>query len=247
MQTTLEPAERHTVRLAVEVPPEEFKGDIDRAYRKVAGRVRIPGFRKGKAPRQVIDAMVGREAVLEEFVHDSIPVYYVRAIDEHELTPIAEPEIDVDDVDETKPLRFTATVEVRPRVELEPEDYEGLHVDAPSPEPTEQEVDQYIDHLRERFAELEVVSRPARPGDYVLADVRGHIHDREIPEVTRVGYLAEVGSGELLPELDRELEGARSGDILKFNAVVPGQPGGAGGSSSEAKPSGSPPPTKEAP
>lgn len=225
MQTTIEDAEKHSVRLIVEVPPEEFKKDLDKAYRKVAGQVRIPGFRKGKAPRQVIDAMVGRDAVLEEFVHDSVPVYYVRAVDEHELTPIAEPEIDLDDVEEGKPLRFTATVEVRPRVELDPEQYDGLKVEAPSAEPTDQEIDAYLDHLRERFAELEVVSRPARPGDYVLADVRGHIHDREIPEATRIGYLAEVGSGEFLPELDKELEGARSGDILRFNATPPARAG----------------------
>src|SRR5436189_541790 len=96
MQTTVEEQARHTIRLVVEVPPEEFKQDLDRAYRKVAGQVRIPGFRKGKAPREVIDAMVGREAVLEEFVHDAVPRYYGKAVDEHDLAPIAEPEIDLD-------------------------------------------------------------------------------------------------------------------------------------------------------
>ena len=134
MQTTLEETDRHVVRLSVEVPPEEFARDLDRAYRKVAGQVRVPGFRKGKVPKQVIDARVGREVVLEEFVHDSVPVYYLRAIREHELAPIAEPEIDIDDVDSAKPLRFTATVEVRPRLQLEKEDYTGIHIDAPSEE-----------------------------------------------------------------------------------------------------------------
>ena len=83
------------------------------------------------------------------------------------------------------------------------------------------QIDDYIDHLRERFAELEVVERPARPGDYVLADVRATRHDQEIPEATRVGYLAELGSAEIVPELDAELEGKRKGDIVKFNAVLP--------------------------
>jgi trigger factor len=221
MQTTLEATDRHVVKLSVVVAPEEFARDLERAYRKVAGEVRIPGFRKGKVPKQVIDARVGRDVVLEEFVHDSVPVYYLRAIREHELAPIADPEIDIDDVDTAKPLRFTAVVEVRPRLQLEPEDYTGLHIDAPPEEPTDAEVDQYLDALRERFAELETVARPARPGDYVLADVRASIHGQEVPEATRVGLLSEVGSNELVPELDTELEGKRSGDIVKFNAKLP--------------------------
>src|SRR5213080_4861304 len=162
MQTTLEETDRHVVRLSVEVPPEEFARDLDRAYRKVAGQVRVPGFRKGKVQTQVIDARVGREVVLEEFVHDSIPAYSLRAVREHELAPIADPEIDIEDLDAARPLRFTATVTVRPRLRLEPDDYAGIHVDAPPSEPTDKEVDEYVDALRERFAELETVSRPAR-------------------------------------------------------------------------------------
>ena len=221
MQTTLEETDRHVVKLSVEVPAEEFARDLDRAYRKVAGQVRVPGFRKGKVPKQVIDARVGREVVLEEFVHDAVPVYYLRAVREHELAPIAEPDIDIDDVDSAKPLRFTATVEVRPRLQLAPKDYSGIHIDAPPEDATDAEVEQYLDGLRERFAELETVARPARPGDYVLADVRASVHGREVPEATRVGFLSEVGSDELVPELDKELEGKRAGDIVKFNATLP--------------------------
>src|SRR2546422_8326841 len=99
--------------------------------------------------------------------------------------------------------------------------YRGLEVEAPSTEPRELEIDEYVDHLRERFAELEVVSRPAQKGDYVLADVRASVHGQEVPEASRIGFLTEVGSEELLPELDRELGGKRKGDILKFNATLP--------------------------
>jgi trigger factor len=221
MQTTLEETGKHTVRLSVEVAPDEFARDLDRAYRKVAGQVKIPGFRKGKVPKQVIDARVGRDQVLEEFVKDSIPDYYVRALREHDIAPIADPEIDLDEVQSGKPLKFTAVVEVRPRLNLDPDQYRGIEVKAPSAEPTEAEVTTYIDSLRERFAELEAVGRPARSGDYVLADVRAYRHDKEIPEATRVGFLSEVGSAELVPELDKELEGKRKGEILKFNATLP--------------------------
>ncbi len=220
MQTTVEETDRHIVRLQVEVPPEEFAQDLDRTYRKLAQDVRIPGFRKGKVPRQIIDARVGRDHVMHQFVDEFLPTYYVRALREHDLAPIADPEIDLDPLEAGQSLKFTATVEVRPRPTLEPEQYKGMHVEAPDPEPREIEIDEYIDQLRERFAELEVVERPAQKGDYVLADVRASVHGKEIPEASRVGFLTEVGSEELVPELDRELEGKRKGEILKFNAVL---------------------------
>jgi trigger factor len=225
VQTTLEETDRHTVRLSVEVPPEEVARDLDRAYRKVANEVRIPGFRKGKVPKAIIDARIGRDAVFHEFVEEFLPAYYLRALREHELSPVGDPDIDLvqegHEIRDGEPFRFTVTVEVRPKLSLEPEQYRGIAVRAPSAEPTEPEIDRYIDRLRERFAELEVVSRPARPGDYVLADVRAYVHDREIPEASRIGLLTEVGSNELVPELDKELEGKRKGEILKFNANLP--------------------------
>ena len=229
MQTTFEETDRHTVRLSVEVAPEEFERDLDKAYRKVASEVRIPGFRKGKVPKAIIGARIGRDHVLSEFVQDFLPAYYMKAVREHHLAPIADPEIDLERLEEGQPLRFTAVVEVRPRLELEPEQYRGVRVTAPPAEPTEQEIDSYLDRLRERFAELEVVSRPARKGDYVDADVRAYRHDQELPEATRVGFLSEVGSEELVPELDKELEGKRKGDIVQFNATLPQSFGDLGG------------------
>ena len=221
MQTTVEETDKHVVRLSVQVEPDEVARDLDRTYRKLAGQAKVPGFRKGKVPKQVIDARIGREHVLHEFVRDAVPAYYYRAVRDNDLAPIADPEIDVDEVQDGKPFTFTATVEVRPRLQLEPEQYRGVHVDAPPTEPTEREVDDFIDHLRERFAELDIVERPARKGDYVLADVRAYVNDRDVPEASRQGFLSEVGSEELVPELDKELEGKRKGDILKLNAVLP--------------------------
>jgi trigger factor len=223
MHATLEETDRHVVRLDIEVPPDEVARDLDSAYRKVGSKAKIPGFRKGKVPKQIIDARMGREAVLEEFVQEFVPRYYALAVREHELAPISNPEItvDTDDMKDGQPLRFSVTVEVRPRLTLTPEQYRGIEIEAPSTEPRELEIDEFVDRLRERFAELEVISRPAGKGDYVLADVRASVHDREISEATRVGFLSEIGSEELVPELDRELEGKRKGDILKFNAVLP--------------------------
>jgi trigger factor len=220
MQSTLESTDRHTVRLTIEVPPDEFGKDLDRAYRKVAQQVRIPGFRKGKAPRRVIDAQVGREAVLGEFLEDSIPTYYRQALREHDLAPISDPQIDLGEVEEGKPLVFTAVVEVRPRLKLEPEAYRGIAVERPAAEVSDADVDRYLESLRERFAELEPVSRPARRGDFVVMDIRATVHGEEISEGTRKDHLYAVGTGEFGDVLDEELEGRRPGEIVRFNDTL---------------------------
>jgi trigger factor len=221
MQTTVQETDKHKVKLTIEVPPDEFGRDLDRAYRKVAQQVKIPGFRKGKVPRKVIDAQIGREAVLGEFLEDSVPTYYRDALRENDLAPITEPDIDVEQLEEGKALVFTATVEVRPRLRFEDADYKGIEVERPSGEVTDADVDRMVDSLRERFAELEPVAHPARRGDYVVMDLRAHVHDEEIPEATRPDYLYEVGSGEFGEKLDAELEGKRAGEILKLNDVLP--------------------------
>jgi trigger factor len=187
----------------------------------VAQQVKVPGFRKGKAPRRVIDAQVGREAVVAEFLEDAVPTYYREAIRENELAPITDPDIALEQVEEGKPLVFTATVEVRPRLQLEESDYTGVRVERPPTEVTDREVDELLDRLRDRFAELDPVSRPAKAGDYVVIDLRATVHGEEVPEASRPDYLYEVGSGEFVEKLDQELEGKRAGEILKFNAILP--------------------------
>ncbi len=225
MQTTVEETDRHKVKLTIQVPPEEFGKDLDRAYRRIAQQVRIPGFRKGKVPKQIIDTQVGREAVLGEFLEDSVPGYYRDALRENDLAPITEPDIDVEQLEDGKPLIFTATVEVRPRLRFEDADYKGIRVERPSVEATDEEVDRLVESLRDRFAELEPVGRPARSGDYVVIDLHGSVHAEEVPEATRTDYLYEVGSGEFGDKLDAELEGKRAGEILKLNDVLPERAG----------------------
>ncbi len=220
MQTTLEETDKHTVKLTVEIPPDEVDKDLDRAYRKIAQQVKIPGFRKGRVPKQVIDAQVGHEAVLGEFIEESVPTYYRDALREHDLAPITEPDIELGDVEEGKSLVFTAVVEVRPRLKLEESDYKGVKVERPKVEITEDEVERYLDSLRERFAELETVSRAAREGDYVVLDLHAAVHGEEIPEATRPDHLYAVGSGEFGDKLDAELAGKRAGEILAFNDTL---------------------------
>jgi trigger factor len=223
MQTTLEEVDKHKVKLTVAVPPDEVRPVLDLAYRHIAGRVSVPGFRKGKVPRKVIDAQVGRATVLQEFLEHALNDFYLGAVREHELAPISDPDfedLDIGDIEGTG-FRFTATVEVRPRLTFEEADYKGLRIERPSAEVTEADVDEQLERLRDRFAELEPVGRPARQGDYVVADIRAYVHEQEVPEASGQGVLYEVGSGQLVPELDAEIEGKRKGEILKLNAKLP--------------------------
>jgi trigger factor len=158
MQTTIENTDKHTVKLTVEVPADEYSKDMDQAYRSIANQVKIPGFRKGKVPKQIIDAQIGREVVRDEFLQAAVPDYYRQAITEHDLAPITDPDIDLDEFADDSPLKFTAVVEVRPRLELTEADYVGLKIEKPSIEVAESEIDDWVTRLQERFAELE----PAR-------------------------------------------------------------------------------------
>jgi trigger factor len=221
MQTTVENTAKHTVKLTIEVPVDEFTKDLDRAYRAISNQVKIPGFRKGKVPKQIIDAQIGRDVVREEFLSSSVPSYFRDAVREEDLAPISDPEIELEQVEDDKPLIFTATVEVRPRLEITEDRYKGLKVEQPSTELTDEEVDEWVERLRERFAELEPVERPTTDGDFVTIDIRATIHDEEIDEATRTDYLYGVGSGEFGPKLDEELAGKRVGDIVKVNDALP--------------------------
>ena len=200
MQTTVERPEKHTVKLTVEVEPEDFAKDLDRAYRSIANQVKIPGFRKGKVPRRIIDTQVGHDVVMEEFLSSAVPVYFREAVREQDLAPIAEPDIDLEQAEDGKPLIFTATVEVRPRLELT--DYKGVRIEGPDTTVTEAEVDDWVERLRERFAELEPAERAVTSDDYVVMDVRATMADEEVEQLTRTDYLHRVGSGEFGPVLD---------------------------------------------
>ena len=230
MQTTVESTAKHTVKLTVEVPVDEFTKDLDRAYRSIANQVRIPGFRKGKVPNRIIDAQVGRDVVMEEFLSSAVPTYFRDAVRTEDLAPIADPDIELEQVEDGKPLIFTAVVEVRPRLELSEADFTGIAVERPSVEVTDEEIDDWVERLRERFAELEPVERPIQASDFVTIDVRATVHAEEVPEATRTDYLYFVGSGEFGEKLDAELAGKRAGDILKVNDVLPERFGDSAGS-----------------
>src|SRR5919106_2981481 len=221
MQTTVETTEPHTVRLTIEVPEDEVGKDLDRTYRAIANQIKVPGFRKGKVPKQIIDTQIGRDAILEEFVSSSVPAYFRKAVTDEDLAPITDPEIDVQQLEPGKPFIFSATVEVRPRLSFEESDYTGISVTKPSIEVTEADIDDWIERLRERFSELEPVGRPVQQGDFVTVDLTVTKGGEKVEQASREDYLYFVGSGEVGEKLDVELTGAKPGAILKVGDSLP--------------------------
>jgi len=220
VRSTVEPVEPTKVKINVVVDPDELGPAIERTARRLGREVKVPGFRKGKVPRQVLEARIGRDTLIAEAIeHEAVPEFYAKALDEHGVEPLSRAKVDPPDYQDGQPLEFSATVEVKPEIEL-PE-YRGIEVEQPTVEVTDEQVDSQIDQLRERFAQLEVIGRPLAEGDYAQIDIRTTRHSEEIPDLTRTDYLYEVGSKTVVPELDQQLEGSRKGDILRFNATLP--------------------------
>src|SRR3972149_4781856 len=163
METTVEALEGNRVRLHVAVPAPEFEGAIDAAFRKLAGEVKIPGFRPGKAPRRLLEARFGSQAARDQALQDSLPEYYGAAVVENDVDAIAPPEIDITAGKESGDVEFDAVVEVRPIVNLV--GYDSLRVELPWKPVDDEAVDAQIDSLRERFSPLVGSDAPPPAGD----------------------------------------------------------------------------------
>jgi trigger factor len=222
LTTTAERLEANKAKLRVEVPEASLKPALDAAYRRWANEIKVPGFRKGKVPRQLIDQRVGPEAIREEALRDALPELYVSALESEELEAIAPPEIELVSFESGVPIVFEATVDLRPEFVL-PE-YSDITVEAPSSEVGDEELNDQLDRLRDRFAELETIGREARRGDHVLIDLKGYRAGELVEGMSAPDLLHEVGSGQGPPKLDDEVEGSKPGDILKFNDTVPQPP-----------------------
>jgi len=224
VKAEMEEVEKNKVRIKVEVPAEEVSRAIDRAFRDIAREVFVPGFRRGRVPRRVLQARLGMEPVYEEVKQSNLPAYYREALEQLDLEPIAEPEIDLEEIEieEGKPLSFQAVVEVKPRVELT--GYKGVVVERPEEEVTDEEVQRALDNLRERFAQLEVASgKTLADGDYALIDFEGTVNGQPFEGGSAKDFMLEVGSDNIWPEFNQELRGKRKGDILDIKVKMPEQ------------------------
>ncbi|MEO9327692.1 trigger factor [Gordonia aurantiaca] len=218
MKSTVEQLTPTRVKLNVEVPFEELSADFDRAYRSLAQQIRIPGFRPGKAPAKLIEARVGRDAILAQVVNDALPAKYSEAVAETETKAIGQPEIDLSELKYGEAISFTAEVDVRPEIELP--DYSTLAVTVDAIEIDESEVDTQLENLRARFGTLKGVERGIENGDFVSIDLEATVDGKPVEEASTEGLSHEVGSGQLVDGLDEALIGLRAGESKEFTTKL---------------------------
>ena len=218
MKSTVEQLSPTRVRINVEVPFEELKPDFDKAYKALAQQIRLPGFRPGKAPAKLLEARVGRGAVLEQVVNDTLPGRYSEAVTTAGVKAIGQPEIDITKIEDGELLAFTAEVDVRPEIDLP--DYSTLAVTVEPVEITDEAVDEQLLSLRQRFGTLTGVERAVQDGDFVSIDLSAAVDGEAVPEATASGLSHEVGSGQLIEGLDEAIVGLKAGESKDFTTKL---------------------------
>jgi trigger factor len=207
-------------KITVEVPFEELRPSLDAAYQSIAKQINIPGFRKGKVPPPVIDRQVGRGAVLDEAINDALPKLYVQALQDNDLQPLAQPEIDVTKLEDNSLLEFTAEVDVRPSIDVPA--YDALAVQVDDVAVSDEDIDEQVAELRERFATLKDVERPAADDDIVTIDLKATRDGEDVEGGEVSGYSYKVGSGDMLEGIDDALRGLSAGEQATFTSELLG-------------------------
>jgi trigger factor len=222
VKSTVEQLSPTRVRINVEVPFGELKPDFDRAYKELAKQVRLPGFRPGKAPAKLLEARVGKEAILDQVVNEALPSRYGQAVTESDVRPLGQPEIDVTNKVYGEDLVFTAEVDVRPDFTLP--DLSALKITVDPIKVSDEDIDTELQNLRGRFGTLKGVERPAATGDFVSIDLSATIDGEDVAEAATQGLSHEVGSGQLIDGLDDAIVGLSAGESKVFTTELAAGP-----------------------
>ncbi|SFD58696.1 trigger factor [Lentibacillus persicus] len=206
--------------LTIEVSSDEFDKALDQAFKKVVKDVQIPGFRKGKVPRKIFESRFGVESLYQDAVDIVLPEAYTKAVEETEIEPIEQPEVDIEQIEKGKDLIFKATVNVKPEVTLG--EYKGLEVEEETVEVTDEDVDHELEHQREHHAELIVKEEgTVEEGDTVVMDFEGFIDGEAFEGGKGEDYSLEIGSGQFIPGFEEELIGKNSGEDTEVKVTFP--------------------------
>ncbi len=225
MKTTVTELPESRVRLEAEVPPEVVERELAKAARQFGREMRIPGFRKGKVPPPVVIRRVGREAVLDEAVRESLGRWYADAIGEAKIHTVGDPDVQLPEAlpSEGEPYTFTVEIGVRPQATLGA--YKGVEVGRREPEATDEQIDAELEQLRERAARLDTVERAAAEGDFVVMDYVGSIDGEEFEGGAGRDQMIELGSGRLIPGFEEQLVGHSAGDEVTVKLSFPDEYG----------------------
>lgn len=220
MSVQVEKLEKNMAKLTIEVPAEEFEAAIEKAYLKNRGKINMPGFRKGKAPRKMIEKMYGVGIFFEDAANSLIPTAYAKAAEECGEEIVSQPEIDVVQIEAGKAFIFTAEVALKPEVTLGA--YKGLEVEKTVVEVKEEEVDAEIDKEREKNARVtDVDDRAVENGDMTKINFEGFVDGVAFEGGKGTDYPLTIGSGSFIPGFEEQLVGAKIGEEVEVNVTFP--------------------------
>lgn len=220
MSLQVEKLEKNMAKLTIEVSAEELEKAIESAYHKNKSKISVPGFRKGKVPRQMIEKMYGKEVFYEDAANELIPTAYEKALDECEETIVSSPKIEVTQIEAGKPFVFTAEVALKPEVKLGK--YKGVKVPKAEIEVTEEEVNAAVDKERESNARtISVEDRAVKDGDITTLDFEGFVDGVAFEGGKGENYPLTIGSGAFIPGFEEQLVGAEIGKEVEVNVTFP--------------------------
>ncbi|HIR26386.1 MAG TPA: trigger factor [Candidatus Choladousia intestinigallinarum] len=220
MSVQVEKLEKNMAKLTIEVPAEELEAALEKAYQKSKNRINIPGFRKGKAPRKMIEKMYGAGIFYEDAANILIPDAYTKAVEECEEVIVSQPEISVVQIEKGNPFIFTAEVAVKPEVTLG--DYKGLEVEKTEVSVAEEEIDKEVDKERENNSRmLDIDDRAVESGDMIKLDFEGFVDGVAFEGGKGTDYPLTIGSGSFIPGFEDQLIGAKLGEETEVNVTFP--------------------------
>lgn len=207
------------VELEIPITAEELAAAQERAFRRLAKNVKLPGFRAGKVPRKVFEQTYGSESIASEALEDVVPEVYARAVREHEIVPVDRPKMEILPAEEGKPSRLKATVAVRPAIELH--EYKGIEVERDTPAIEDEDVERSLTALAKERATLVPVERPAQLGDVVTLDYEGKIDGVAFDGGTAKGQMTELDENRFIPGFASGIAGMNAGETKDVEAVFP--------------------------
>ncbi len=220
MKATAERIEKNTVLLEVEVGQEQFSSAIEKAYKKLVKKVNVPGFRKGKAPKTILERYIGKQALYDEAVEMVLPEAYMKAVEDTGIEPVAQPELEMVQAEEGKPVVFKAKVVVKPEVKLG--QYTGLEVARPDESVSEEEIQKELERLQNRHAQLQTLEEgDVVAKDLVTIDFEGRIEGVPFEGGQSSDYTLEIGSGTFIPGFEEQLIGMKIGETKDISVTFP--------------------------
>ena len=220
MKSAVESISATRVRISIDVDFTDLEPHVKRAYQSISERVVIPGFRKGKVPRAMIDQRVGRGTVLDEAINNALPDFYTQAARENDVLVVGRPTVDIKELKDNELVKFEVEVDIRPEIKLP--DFSKLEVSVDDVKVTDKDVEEQIEALRIRFGTLTTVEKDAASGDFVSIDLVARVDGKEIEGGSANGISYEVGSNRMIDGLDAALEGMKVEESKKFNAPLVG-------------------------